>query len=54
LIIRDGGTNKMTMGSFTEDNFLDWGTTNYSSFAEAGYDFMGDLLLRKNAPYVTT
>ena len=54
LIIRDGDPNKMTMGSFTEDNFLDWGTTNYSSFAEAGYDFMGDLLLRKNAPYVTT
>jgi len=54
LIIRDSDTNKMTMGSFTENNFLDWGTTNYSSFAEAGYDFMGDLLLRKNAPYITT
>jgi len=54
LMIRDGDTNKVTMGSFTEDNFLDWGTTDYSSFAEAGYDFMGDLLLRKNAPYITT
>jgi len=54
LIIRDGDTNKMTMGSFTGDDFLDWGTTNYSSYAEAGYDFMGDLLLKKTAPYITT
>ena len=44
----------MTMGSFTGEDFLDWGTTNYSSFAEAGYDFMGDLLLKKTAPYITT
>jgi len=54
LIIRDGATDKMTMGSFTGEDFLDWGTTNYSSFAEAGYDFMGDLLLKKTAPYITT
>lgn len=54
LIIRDGATNKMTMGSFTGEDFLDWGTTNYSSYAEAGYDFMGDLLLKKTAPYITT
>lgn len=54
LIIRDGDSDKMTMGSFTGEDFLDWGTTNYSSFAEAGYDFMGDLLLKKTAPYITT
>ena len=53
-IIRDSATNKITMGSFTGNDFLDWGTTNYSSYAEAGYDFMGDLLLQKTAPYVTT
>jgi len=53
-IIRDGATNKITMGSFSGGDFLDWGTTNYSSYAEAGYDFMGDLLLQKTAPYVTT
>jgi len=53
-IIRDGATNKITMGSFTGDDFLDWGTTNYVSYAEAGYDFMGDLLLKKTAPYITT
>jgi hypothetical protein len=54
LLIRDGDTNKLTMGSFTDDNFLDWGSVNYSSFAEAGYDFMGDMLLKKTAPYLTT
>ena len=53
-IIRDSATNKITMGSFSGDDFLDWGTTNYSSYAEAGYDFMGDLLLKKTAPYLTT
>lgn len=53
-IIRDNATNKITMGSFSGDDFLDWGTTNYSSYTEAGYDFMGDLLLQKTAPYVTT
>ena len=54
LLIRDGDTNKLTMGSFTDDNFLDWGSVNYSSFAEAGYDFMGDMVLKKTAPYLTT
>jgi hypothetical protein len=54
LLIRDGATNKMTMGSFTGDTFLDWDSVNYSSYAEAGYDFMGDLLLKKNAHYLTT
>ncbi len=53
-LIRDNATNKITMGSFSGDDFLDWGTTNYSSYAEAGYDFMGDLLLKKTAPYLTT
>ena len=53
-IIRDGDTNKVTMGAFNDDSFLDWGAANYSSYAEAGYDFMGDLMLKKTAPYLTT
>ena len=53
LVIRDGATNKLTLGGFTETGFLDWGTANYSSYAEAGYEFLGDLLLKKTAPYVT-
>jgi len=32
---------------------LDWGTTNYSSYAVAGYEFFGDLVLKKTSPYVT-
>lgn len=52
LLIRDGATGKLTMGTFSGGDYLDWGTTNYSSFAEAGYDFLGDLMLQKNAPYI--
>ena len=54
LLIRDGSTNKLTMGSFSSKTFLDWGDTNYSSFAVTGYDFMGDLTRKKNAPYIVT
>jgi hypothetical protein len=43
LLIRDGATGKVTMGTFSSSTYLDWGTTNYSSYAEAGYDFKGDL-----------
>ena len=52
LMVYDGATGKLTMGLFSGTNFLDWGDVNYSSYAEAGYDFMGDLILKKNAPYV--
>ena len=52
LMVYDGATGKMTMGLFSGIDFLDWGDANYSSYAEAGYDFMGDLILKKNAPYI--
>ena len=54
LLIRDGATGKLTMGTFSGDDFLDWGTTNYSSYAEAGYDFIADLIRQKNSPYIVT
>ena len=54
LICRDGDTNKLTMGGFTGVGFLDWGDTNYVSFAETGYDFIGDLVAKKSAPYIVT
>ena len=54
LLIRDGATNKMTMGGFVNSNFLDWDSADYSSYAEAGYEFMGDMVLQKTAPYITT
>jgi len=53
LLIRDGDTNKLTFGAFTGRSFLDWGSVNYTSYAETGYDFVGDLTLKKNAPYLT-
>ena len=52
LMVYDGATGKMTMGLFSGTDFLDWGDANYSSYAEAGYDFMGDLILKKNSPYI--
>lgn len=52
LLIRDGTTGKLTMGGFTGEDYLDWGSANYSSYAVGGYDFMGDLLLKKTAPFI--
>jgi hypothetical protein len=54
LLIRDGATGKLTMGFFSSKTFLDWGTANYLSFAEAGYDFISDLVRQKNSPYIVT
>jgi hypothetical protein len=54
LLIRDGATNKLTMGSFSGTDFLDWGSVNYVSYAETGYDFIGDAILKKSAPYLVT
>ena len=47
-----GGT--MTMGQLTDTSFTDLDMFNYDSYAEAGYDFMGDLTTFKNTPYVTS
>lgn len=51
-IVRDSVTNKLTMATFTGTSFLDWGSANYSSYAETGYDFMGDVMFDKNAPFL--
>jgi len=53
LLVWDGATNKLTFAGFTGTSFLDWGDADYSSFAEAGYDFLGDMTLQKNAPFIT-
>src|SRR6056297_268128 len=50
----DGNTGKASFGEFSDTTFYDWGNINYSSFAETGYSFMGDLTTKKNAPYLTT
>jgi hypothetical protein len=52
LMVRNGATGKMTMGLFKGTDFLDWHTADYHSYAEAGYDFMGDLVLKKTSPYI--
>jgi len=54
LVCRDGGTGKITFGKFEGTNFLDWGDSNYTSFAVTGYDFIGDLITKKSAPYLVT
>ena len=54
VLVRDGATGKMTFATFNGANYLDWDEANYKSFAEAGYDFMGDMTTFKTAPYVTT
>jgi len=46
--------NKLTVAEFTGTDFLDWGSADYSSYAETGYDFMGDASLKKQSPYITT
>ena len=54
LMVKDISANKMKMALFKGTSFLDWGNANYVSFAEAGYEFMGDLILKKSSPYVVT
>ena len=44
--------NALTVSSFSSKRFVDWGTENYSAYVECGYDFAGDLLLKKNSPYI--
>ena len=52
FFVRDTSSNKMTMASLSGFEYLDWGTVNYVSYAETGYDFVGDAVLRKTAPYL--
>jgi hypothetical protein len=44
--------NKIQWAEFSGIDFHDWGTANYSSFADAGHDSLGDLVTYKTAPYV--
>lgn len=53
ILVRDS-SGKVTFAEFTNTDFLDWGTSNYSSFVEGGYNFFGDLTLKKNLLYFTS
>lgn len=50
---RDTSTNQMKMAFTDSNSFVDWGSQSYSSYAETGYDFVGDLTLKKTSPYIT-
>lgn len=52
FLVRDT-TGQLTFATFTDIGFVDWGSENYSSYAESGHNFIGDLTLKKNAIYVT-
>ena len=45
---------EITFSLFDGPDYLDWGDTNYDAYAEAAYNFIGDLARRKNSPYITT
>jgi hypothetical protein len=52
FLVRDPVTDRLTMATLTDEDFLDWETENFISYAETGYDFLGDLASRKYAPYI--
>jgi hypothetical protein len=54
MLVRTDDSNKITFAEFTNTGMLDWGSANYSSYVEGGYDFMGDLTTKKNTVYMTT
>lgn len=53
FLVVDGSTGKFTFAEFTETAFADWGSADYSSYAEAAYSFMGDMETRKSSPFIT-
>lgn len=52
MLVRDE-SGKLTTAAFSNAEFRDWGTANYSSYAHTGYNFSGDISSQKNMPYVT-
>lgn len=53
FLVRNGNTGSVTFAELSDTTFLDWGSVDYTSFAEAGYNFMGDMSRAKNAPHIT-
>ena len=44
----------LTVANFTDRSFLDWGSADYSSYAETAYDFSGSAMFKKNVPYIVS
>jgi len=51
VLYRDS-TGAVSFAEFADTNFVDWGSANYSSYAETAYSFLGSSMTYKNAPYV--
>lgn len=47
-------TGYLTMATFTDRDFVDWGSANYTSYAETAFDFYGSATLKKNVPYIVS
>ena len=54
FLVRDGDTGSLSFATITNEDFLDWATEDYTSFAEAAYDFEDDMTTYKHGIYVTT
>ena len=53
FLLRDASSGRVTWGGFTDTTFKDFTDFDYDCYAVAGYDFLGDLTIQKNAPFVT-
>lgn len=51
LVKNDDGS--LSFAGFTGIDFLDWNESNYEAYAEAAYNFKGDMTRRKTQPYIT-
>lgn len=47
-------STRLTWSSFYSESYQDWARSPYFSYLETGYIFMGDMTLKKNAPYIIT
>lgn len=52
MLVRDT-SGKVTFAEFSNTEFRDWDTASFESFAEGGYNFLGDLTRKKNLLYFT-
>lgn len=51
LAVRDT-TGQLTFAEFSDTQFYDWGTADYSSYVIPPYDFSGDMTTKKRVIYV--
>ena len=52
LLVRDP-SGSLTIATFSDNTFYDWGDAGYEAYAVSAYNFIGSLGLRKTSPYVT-